>query len=233
MLLGKKINITINQDVDKIFSTIDHLKQKIKNKDYDFEHLMGENRGDNWKEGYDGATYAWGTKTYNDSTRQGYAHMMVIHEHSHDGAWLYGPIMNHLCPWIDQLKDLTKDLNFVEVGVMQHSGDVIPHLDDPGGEQEQMCRLVTVLYQEDQSAHLTAWHSDWDHIPLLRESAEARQEIEHEHFYLDPGESYALNIKIPHAVYNTKKRLILSARFDNTVEEVVNHFESLGPVTIG
>lgn len=233
-LLGKKINISINLNVEKILSTVDYFKERIKNKDYDFEHIITDNRGNNWKSNYDGASYAWGSRFDKEKKeREGYAHMVVIHEHSEDGAWLYGPVIEKICPWVQQLKDKCHGLDFIESGVMQHSTGVMPHIDHSIDNDKPMSRLVTVLYQEDPTAHLVGWRADRDSVDLLRNSQKAREEIEHEKFRLEVGESYILNIKKAHAVYNTKKRLIFTARFNNSVEEIAEYFEKLGPIELG
>lgn len=238
--LGKQLNITIDQDVQILEDAFDYYISKIDKEEYDSNNseILTANKGDNWTLGYDGPSYEWGHKFNNKKKipdSRAFAYVLATNDTSGSNSyWLYGDFLYNLCPWYEKLKQLSGDLNISEIGAMKHDGDIKPHIDNPALDngQEKLSRLVTVLYTKDPDAHMLSWNGDLALNAELRKSKEIQDATPHDVFRVQPGEVYVFDIKVPHAIRCNNDRLILSVLYKNDINDVIAHFEKLGPVSV-
>jgi len=142
---------------------------------------------------------------------------------------LLGPALESTLPWIDQAKELFREINLHDVAFFKTNKRVQPHIDytnydnpdsffyiKSGRTSKKQCKIIYIVSSEDTQAVTTSYDHNDKSIQWNTPSV--------------PGTAFLLDTSYLHEVKNTKDREIFRFLFDNDYDTVSKFLDKMGPI---
>ena len=158
--------------------------------------------------------YGNSSDTYN---LKGFGYISNIHKFSPNWYMWSGELFESMLPWSKNLRHTFSELTISHISWSVIDSNILRHFDNKIDAEKDLpqCKLNYIVRSDDPNAITNVYNAD----STIKKS-----------YLSTPNSAWLVNVDLDHEVINTGHREILTFKFFNEFDQVLDVFKRLGPM---